>query len=271
MTTTYYDPLIGAGIDALMRPNTKVVWTESPGSHTFEVQDVPAIARAAHAKGALVMMDNTWASPLYFDAIGHGVDVSIQATTKYLNGHSDVIMGSVVATQDAWPRLRDSHRQIGFTAGPDDVYAVMRGVRTMAIRLKQHWASGVALAQWIAQQPEVARVLHPALPGDPGHALWTRDFTGASGLFGVSFNADVSRPAMNHLLDSLALFGKGASWGGFESLAMPTDVVRTATRSNFPGPVMRLHAGLEYVDDLIADLAQGFAAMRRVGADRSMA
>jgi cysteine-S-conjugate beta-lyase len=260
----YYDPLIAGGIEALMKPNTTVVFTESPGSHTFEVQDIPAIAAAAHRHGATVLMDNTWASPIYFDALKHGVDVSIQATTKYLNGHSDVIMGSVVATQAAWPKLRDMHRQVGFSAGPDDIYSVLRGLRTIHIRLARHFETGLKLAQWIQSQPEVARVLHPALPSDPGYALWKRDFTGASGLFGVSLKANVSREAMNRLIDSLKLFGLGASWGGFESLVMPTEVVaiRTATKWHPPGPVFRVHAGLEAVEDLIEDMNQAFAAMR---------
>lgn len=258
----YYDPCIGAGIAGLMQKNTRVVFTESPGSHTFEVQDIPAIVEAAHRAGALVLMDNTWASPIYFDALGHGVDVSIQATTKYINGHSDVILGSVVATKAAWPQLRDLHRQVGFTAGPDDIYSALRGLRTLHVRMPHHWQSGLRLAEWFKAQPEVARVMHPALPDDPGHALWKRDFTGASGLFGVALAANVPRAALEAFIDALELFGLGASWGGFESLVMITDVKRTATRWSPPGPVFRVHAGLEAVDDLVADLEAGFAALR---------
>lgn len=264
--TTYYDPLAGAGVAALMRPNTRVVFVEAPGSHSFEMQDVPAIAQVAHAKGAVVLMDNTWATPLYFAAIAHGVDVVIQSATKYIVGHSDALIGTVTATEAAWPKLRDSHNQVGFTAGPDDVYFAQRGLRTMATRLKQHWASGLALAEWLRAQPEVHRVLHPALPDDPGHALWKRDFSGASGLFGVMFKAGVTVPAFRTLIDSLELYGLGASWGGYESLVMPTQLasVRTATKWAPPGPVLRIHAGLEAVDDLVADMAGGFAAMRKV-------
>ena len=261
--TTYYDPLIGAGVAALMRSNTRLVFVESPGSLTFEVQDIPAIAAVARARGAIVMMDNTWASPLYFKPFEHGVDVSIQATTKYIVGHSDVIMGSVTCTQEAWPRLKAVTGDFGQTASPDDCYLAARGMRTMAMRLPTHWSNGVALAQWLARQPEVERVLHPALPGDSGHALWQRDFKGACGLFGVAFKP-IPRAACDALLDALELFGIGASWGGFESLATPYDPaeLRSATRWTHAGPFVRVHAGLEHIDDLIADMAQGFERLR---------
>jgi len=262
--TEYFDPLIGAGIAARMRPNTRVVYLESPGSHSFEVQDVPAIAAAAHAAGAVVLLDNTWATPLYFKAFQHGVDVSVQAATKYIVGHSDAMLGSVTASEAHWPALRDTYVQLGFSAAPDDVYLGLRGLRTLAIRLQRHWDTGVRLAQWIASQPEVERVLHPALPDDPGHALWRRDFRGASGLFGVRLKAAVPQRALHALIDSLRLFGLGASWGGFESLVIPTDLrkVRTAVPWTHAGPAFRVHAGLEAAEDLIADLERGFGQLR---------
>jgi cysteine-S-conjugate beta-lyase len=262
--TTYYDPLIGAGIAALLRPNTTMVYVESPGSLTFEVQDVPAIAQVAHKHKAMVLMDNTWGTPMYFKPFEHGVDVSIQATTKYIVGHSDVIMGSVTCTKEAWPQLKAATAEFGQTAAPDDCYLAARGLRTMALRLPRHWESGVTLAQWIARQPEVDTVLHPALPGDPGHALWKRDFKGACGLFGVVLKGGVPGTARDRLIDSLELYGLGASWGGFESLAMPFEPreTRSATQWSRPGPCFRVHAGLEHIDDLIADMDQGFARMR---------
>ncbi|MBL8378869.1 MAG: cystathionine beta-lyase [Burkholderiales bacterium] len=261
--TTFYDPLIGAGIKQLMRSNTRLVFTESPGSLTFEVQDIPAIAAAAHAAGAVVMLDNTWGTPLYFKPFEHGVDVSIQATTKYIVGHSDVIMGSVTCTREAWPGLDAVTTDYGQTAAPDDCFLAARGLRSMARRLPIHWESGLRLAEWIAQQPEVEVVLHPALPGAPGHDLWKRDFRGACGLFGVVLKPMAPR-ARDALIDALELFGIGASWGGFESLAIPFDAasLRTATRWHYAGPCFRVHAGLEHIDDLIADMAGGFVAMR---------
>lgn len=266
--TTYYDPLIGGGISALMRPNTSLVFVESPGSLTFEVQDIPAIAEVAHEHKAVVMMDNTWGTPLYFKPFEHGVDVSIQATTKYIVGHSDVIMGSVTCTKEAWPALKAVTSDFGQTAAPDDCYLATRGLRTMALRLKQHHESGIKLAEWIAQQPEVERVLHPALPSDPGHALWKRDFKGACGLFGVVLKAEIKPEALHALIDGVKLYGLGASWGGFESLILHFDPreIRTATKwpreGQSAGPCFRVHAGLENIDDLIADMGHGFAALR---------
>ena len=263
--TTFFDPMIGGGIDSLIRANTRLVYVESPGSHTFEVQDVPAIAAAAKKRGVVVAIDNTWATPLYFRPLDHGVDISIQAATKYIVGHSDAMLGTVTVTKEAWPKLLGTHHEVGFAVAPDDAYLGQRGLRTMAVRLKQHWENGVRLAEWIATQSEVHRVMHPALPGDPGHALWKRDFKGASGLFGVIFKASVSREAFARFVDGLELFGIGASWGGFESLVLPTDVAkaRTATSWSPPGPVLRIHAGLESVDDLIADMRAGFERLRR--------
>jgi cysteine-S-conjugate beta-lyase len=262
VTTTYYDPLIGEAIAPLMRENTRAVFLESPGSLTFEMQDVPAIAAAAHAKGAAVLMDNTWATPLYFRALDFGVDLSIHAGTKYFGGHADVMIGTVAANADAVAGLRNNVRLSGLCVGPDDVYLGLRGLRTLAVRLERHYRSGLAVARWLEQRPEVLRLLHPALPSHPGHALWQRDFTGACGLFSVVLRP-VPQQAVFALLDSLELFGIGASWGGFESLAIPFDVtsVRTATRWAPGGPTLRLHIGLEAAEDLIADLERGFAAL----------
>ena len=259
----YYDPLIGGGIAEMMTPETKVVFVESPGSLTFEVQDVPAIAAAAHAGGASVIMDNTWASPLYFKPLAHGVDVSIQAATKYIVGHADAMLGTATATEAAWPALRRTARDLGTHAAPDDCYLGHRGLRTLSVRLARHQESALRLAHWLQARAEVARVMYPALAEDPGHAIWRRDFTGASGLFGV-----VLRPrraeAVAAMLDGLELFGMGYSWGGYESLIIPTEPAknRTATTWSEPGPSLRIHAGLEDPDDLIADLEAGFARLK---------
>jgi cysteine-S-conjugate beta-lyase len=262
ITTTCYDPMIGAGIAALMQPSTRAVFVEAPGSLSFEVQDVPAIAEAAHARGAVVLMDNTWASPLYFRALDKGVDLSIQAGTKYIGGHSDVMLGTVSASAAAWDRLHGTVHALGLCVGPDDMYLGLRGLRTMGVRLAQHYQAGLKVARWLATRPEVARVLHPALDTCPGHAIWVRDFSGASGLFSVILKP-VAQSAVNAFLDELDLFGIGASWGGFESLAIPFDctAIRTATKWAPGGPTVRFHIGLEDVDDLIGDLERGFAAL----------
>jgi cystathionine beta-lyase len=261
--TTFYDPLAGADIAALVRDRTRVIFLESPGSLTFEIQDVPAICAVARARGIVTMMDNTWATPLYCKPLALGVDVSIQAATKYVVGHSDAMLGAITTNAAAWPRVKSAHGELGHSAGPDDVYLAQRGLRTMAVRLERHWQTGVRLAAWIAQQPEVERVLHPALPGDPGHALWKRDFSGASGLFGVVLKPVAAR-AFAALVDGLELFGLGASWGGYESLIMPTfpEELRSVTKWASAGPCFRIHAGLEHPDDLTADLAAGFARLR---------
>jgi len=261
ITATYYDPLIGADIAALIAPNTRAVFVEAPGSLTFEVQDVPAIAAAAHARGAVVLMDNTWASPLFFRAFAKGVDLSIQAATKYIGGHSDVMLGTVSANANIWPRLSETVHLLGLCAGPDDIYLALRGLRTLGVRLAQHQQAGLKIARWLAQRPEIARVLHPALEGCPGHAIWQRDFSGATGLFSIVFKP-VEKHAVYAFLDGLKLFGIGASWGGFESLAIPFDcaAIRTATHWAPGGPTVRFHIGLEDVDDLIGDLERGFAA-----------
>jgi cystathionine beta-lyase len=259
--TTYYDPLIGAGITKLFKPNTKAVFVEAPGSQTFEMQDIPAIAQAAHAKGALVLMDNTWATPLYFRAFDKGVDLSIQAGTKYIGGHSDIMFGTVSANARAAPALKDVVHHMGLCVGPDDIYLALRGLRTLAVRLARHNESGLRVARWLAARPEVLRVLHPALESDPGHAIWKRDFSGACGLFSV-----VLKPAnekkVHAFMDALALFGMGFSWGGFESLVISFDSAeyRTATKWAPGGPTLRFHIGLEDPGDLIADLEQGFRA-----------
>jgi cystathionine beta-lyase len=264
--TTFYDPVVGeAEIAALMKPNTKVVYTESPGSHTFELQDVPALARAAHARGAKVLMDNTWGIH-HFQPFRHGVDVSIQALTKYVGGHSDVLLGSITTnTEEDFLIVRGAASQMGHFASPDDCWLALRGARTMAVRLKQQEESGLAVARWFESRPEVQRVLHPGLPSHPQHALFKRDFTGSCSLFGVVFQPRYTEAEIFRFIDSLALFGIGASWGGYESLALPTTgfITRTATSDDLGGFTARIHIGLEDVADLIADLEQGIATLPR--------
>jgi cystathionine beta-lyase len=259
---TYFDPLIGGAIDSLFKPNTRAVLVEAPGSQSFEMPDIPAIAAAAHARGALVIDDNTWATSLYHRSLEQGVDISLQAATKYIGGHSDIMFGTISASATAWPVITENIRLLGICAGPDDVFLALRGLRTLSVRLAQHYASGLELARWLQNLPEVARVLHPALESDPGHAIWKRDFTGASGLFSIVLKP---RPqaAVDTMLNALKLFGLGFSWGGFESLIIPFDCssYRTATTWNPGGPTLRLHIGLENVDDLKADLERGFAAL----------
>ncbi len=261
--TTYYDPLAGGeAVGALMRPNTKVVYVESPGSLTFEVQDIPAICRAAHAKGAFVIADNAWATGLYCPVMEYGVDLVVQPATKYLGGHSDVILGAVVANERAWPRLHETCRDLGQTASPDDIYLMVRGMRTLAIRLERQGAAGLEVARWLAGRPEVKRVLHPALESDPGHALWKRDFKGASGLFGVELQP-CSKEQVAALMDHCEHFGIGYSWGGFESLIIPANLRHgRKVRPWDGGPLIRLHIGLEDPADLMADLDVAFARLR---------
>jgi cystathionine beta-lyase len=263
VTVTYYDPLIGAGIDKFISKKTKVVFTESPGSQTFEVQDVPAIAKAAHAAGAVVILDNTWATPLYFKPFAHGADVSIQAATKYIGGHADIMLGAVTMGERTAAAIAKTHEDLGLCVGPEDVYLGLRGLRSLGVRLERHQRSGLELARWLAERPEVARVIHPGLPGDAGHALWARDFTGASGLFSIVLKP-VARAKLAAMVDGLSLFGMGYSWGGFESLILPFDpsAYRTATKWQAEGPALRLHAGLEDVEDLKVDLEAGFARLR---------
>jgi cystathionine beta-lyase len=266
VSTTFFDPLAGRAIESLLQPETRVIYLESPGSLTFEVQDVPAIAEVAHRRSVAVIMDNTWGTPLFFKPFTHGVDVSVQAATKYIVGHSDAMLGVVTCSKEVWPRLKTSTFELGQTAAPDDVYLAQRGLRTLAVRLKQHWEAGVALAAWTARQPEVERVLHPGLPGDPGHAIWKRDFTGACGLFGVVLKEGISDRALCAMIDGLELYGIGASWGGFESLVVPVDPreARSVTEWRHQGPCFRIHAGLENVEDLIADLEAGFRRLRAI-------
>ncbi|HEV2674036.1 MAG TPA: cystathionine beta-lyase [Aliidongia sp.] len=266
VTTTYYDPTVGAGIADLMRPETSLIVTESPGSLTFEVQDIPAIVAVAHARGAKVMNDNTWATALYFNPFDHGVDVVVEAATKYVTGHSDVMIGVVLGRGDDAPLLRKTAQALGNCSGPDDLYLAQRGLRTMAVRMARSQENGLTLARWLQARPEVARVLHPALPDDPGHAIWRRDFRGSSGLFSIVLHP-VERPALAAFVDGLKLFGMGASWGGYESLVMPNDprTVRTATTWDDPGQLLRFHAGLEDPSDLIADLEAGFARLASAG------
>jgi cystathionine beta-lyase len=263
VTTTYYDPTIsGTDIVPLFRPNTRLIYLESPGSLSFEMQDVAGIAKTAHAKGALVLMDNTWATPLYYRPLDHGVDLAIQAGTKYIGGHSDVMLGTISANAATLADLKQIVRLTGLHEAPDDTYLGLRGLRTLGVRLDRHYESGVAVARWLEQRPEVLRMLHPALPSHPGHAIWKRDFTGASGLFSMVLKP-VPRPAYLAFLDTLELFGIGASWGGYESLAIPFDCgpIRSATKWEPGGPTVRYHIGLEAVEDLIADLERGFAAL----------
>ena len=262
--TTYYDPLIGAGIADLIRPNTRLVYVESPGSFSFEIQDVPAIAEAAHKAGLVVLCDNTWATPLYFNPIDHGVDIVIHSGTKYIVGHADAMLGLVVTGEAHYETLRRTAYQLGYAAAPDDVYLALRGLRTLSVRMARHQENGLKLANWFKARPEVARVLHPALPDDPGHALWKRDFTGTSGLFGVLLKP-CSGEAVAAMLDNLELFHMGVSWGGYDSLVRPTDLtsIRTATAWDEPGPLLRFHIGLEHPDDLIADLDVGFERLNR--------
>ncbi len=261
----YYAPEIGAGIEKLMKPNTKVVWTESPGSNTFEMQDIPAIAKVARTRGAVTMMDNTWATPLYFRPLDHGVDISVHAATKYPGGHSDVLLGTVSANAACWERLYDTFLTLGVCAGPDDVYQVQRGLKTMGVRLERHQKSALEIAQWLEKRPEVAQVLHPALPSFPGHAIWKRDFSGSSGLFSFVLAGGGQKQA-HAFLDALDIFGLGYSWGGHESLAVHVYLGdRTVAKGSYEGPVIRLQIGLEDPADLIADIEKGLAAARAAG------
>ncbi|WP_439501517.1 cystathionine beta-lyase [Aminobacter ciceronei] len=261
----YYDPHVGAGISALIKPNTKVVFTESPASNTFEIQDIPAIAKAAHAAGAIVMMDNTWATPLYFKALDFGVDVTIHAATKYPAGHSDVLSGTVSANAACWPKLHDAFVTLGCCAGPDDVYQVLRGLRTMGVRLAHHQKSTLEIARWLEGKPGVARVLHPGLESHPDHLHFKRDFSGSSGIFSVVLSGG-GTPKAHAFLDALEIFGLGYSWGGYESLAVQVSLAdRKIANGPYEGPIIRLQIGLEDVADLKEDIAAGLAAANAVG------
>ena len=263
IATTFYDPTLGADIAALIRPETRLVFTESPGSLTFEMQDVPAIAAAAHARGCLVAMDNTWASPLFCKPFRLGVDISVQAGTKYLGGHSDLMMGVLTCSDAVYERLWRGMLEVATASAPDDCYLALRGLRTLAARLERHQRSALEVARWLQGRPEVRRVLYPALPDDPGHEIWKRDFLGASGLFGLILEP-CSKSAVAAMLDHLELFGMGWSWGGYESLLIPTHpaTCRTARPWVESGPTLRIHVGLEDPGDLIRDLEAGFARLR---------
>jgi len=263
--TTYCDPCVGAGIEALMRPNTRAVLTESPGSQSFEVQDVPAIAKVARAHGACVIMDNTWATPLLFSPHAHGVDLAIEAGTKYLSGHADLLLGLVSANEAWFKRLYRTVDGMGIQPGPEDVYLALRGLRTMELRLREAERQALALAKWLAARPEVLRVIHPAVPDHSGHAIWKRDFAGSSGLFSVVLKP-VSEAAVAAMLDGLELFALGYSWGGYESLVIPFDCTayRTATKWAPGGPALRFSVGLEDIEDLKADLDRGFTRLSAI-------
>jgi len=252
-----YHPEAGNSLESQLRPETKVVYVESPGSETFEIQDIPAIAEVAHRHGAKVVMDNTWGTPLFYKPFEHGVDVSIQAATKYIVGHSDAMLGIVTCTEELWPQFKATVEDLGQTAGPDEAFLALRGLRTLGVRLQQHWRNGIEVASWLEQRPEVERVLHPGLPSHPGHELWKRDFRGACGLFAMVLKP-APEEAVHAFVDALQYFGLGVSWGGYESLIIPFDPKgsRSAYKWPYEGQAMRLHIGLEDPADLIADLEQ---------------
>jgi len=262
--TTYFDPALGGDIADHFRDTTSALFLEAPGSLTFEMQDIPALAAAANARGITVAMDNTWATPVYFRPIDHGVDLSIQAATKYFGGHSDLLLGTIAASERALPALQETRQYLGINVGPDDIAATLRGMRTLPLRLSRHFESGLTVARWLQDRPEVSRVLHPALESDPGHALWKRDFTGASGLFGAVLQP-CTETQLSAFVDNLTYFGIGASWGGFESLITAPDpaIFRTAVPWKEEGPLIRLHIGLEDPADLIEDLEAGFQRLAK--------
>ena len=257
--TTYYDPLLGARLESLVRPNTSTIFLESPGSQTFEVQDVPRITAFASRRGIRTIIDNTWATPLFFAAHEHGCDLSVEAGTKYLSGHSDLLLGLVSANASAWPALKKTAHSMAMLPGAEDCYLALRGMRTLHIRVREAQSRGLEIAQWLQSQPEVMTLLHPAFPSCPGHALWKRDFKGCTGVFSIILRPGFSRPALADMLDHLTIFGMGYSWGGFESLIIPFDCrgYRTATRWSPGGFGLRLQIGLEDVEDLKADLRAG--------------
>lgn len=259
----YFPPSVGSDIEKLIKPNTTLIWTETPGSHTFEMTDITAISEVAKSKDIIVAVDNTWSGGYYYKPLEHGADISVQAATKYIVGHSDCLLGTIVCNEKTLKKVRLTWDLLGMNVGPDDVFLAMRGIRTMGTRLRQHYESGMKVANWLKSHPDVLRVLHPALPDDPGHELWKRDFTGASGLFGFVMKQQ-ERPALARMMDDLNLFGMGFSWGGFESLLIPSNPAhyRSATKWDAGGQTMRIHVGLEDPDDLIADLDAGFARLK---------
>lgn len=260
---TVYPPMVGSGIAELIRSNTRLVWCESPGSLTMEVQDVPAIAAAVHAKGALVVLDNTWASGVFFDAFAHGVDVEMQALTKYVGGHSDVLLGSVTVRDRAiYERLGNTYQVLGFAPSPDDCALALRGMKTLALRLKHIERSALQVARWLAERPEIAQVLHPALESSPGHTFWKRDFTGSGGLFSIVFNPGPTKAQVQVFVDALELFEIGYSWGGVASLAVPYELSHAKGRQEYGHRLVRLYIGLEEPEELIADIEQALRKIR---------
>jgi cystathionine beta-lyase len=260
---SYYDPLIGYDISEHIRDNTRLIWCESPGSLTMEVQDVPAIVTAAHARHALVAIDNTWSSGVFFRPFDHGVDVSMQALTKYVGGHSDVLLGSVtVKDREIYEHLGYTHQLIGCSASPDDCHLAIRGLKTLAVRLKQIEESALQVAKWLSGRPEIELVLHPALPSCPGHESWKRDFTGSAGLFSIVFRPGPTKTQVEDFVNALELFELGYSWGGVTSLAVPYDLTNARGRASYGHRIVRLYIGLEDPNDLIADLEQAFAKIK---------
>lgn len=260
---SFYPPTIGAGIEAHFRKNTRLIWCESPGSITMEVQDVRAIADAAHKAGAMVVLDNTWSAGIYFDAFAHDVDVTMQALTKYVGGHSDVLLGSVtVRDKAAYERVGSTHQLLGCAASPDDCSLALRGLKTLAVRLKAIEEAALELARWLAERPEVELVLHPALPSCPGHEFWKRDFTGSAGVFSIVFQKQFAKQQVLRFVDALELFEIGYSWAGVTSLAVAYDLSSTPGRPDYGARIVRLNIGLEDVNDLKADLAQALGALK---------
>ncbi|SQI34181.1 Cystathionine beta-lyase metC [Leminorella richardii] len=262
--TTYYDPLMGAEVEKLFRPNTTTLFLESPGSQTFEVQDVPTMAALARKHGIATIIDNTWATPIFFRAHEHGCDLSVEAGTKYLGGHSDLLMGVVSANEQWWPKLRETYDLMAMLPGAEDCFLALRGLRTMHLRLKEAEKRGLEMAHWLKSRPEVLKVLHPAMPDCPGHDLWKRDFTGSSGLFSIVLKPEYTKAGVDHMLDNMSIFAMGYSWGGFESLIIPFNCTeyRTATSWQPGGRTLRLQIGLEDMDELKADLAEGFERLK---------
>lgn len=265
--TTYYDPMIGEDIRTLIKPNTKVLFTESPGSITMELQDIPTLSKIAHEHDIIVLLDNTWGAGVNFSPFEHGVDISIQAATKYICGHSDIMLGTAIATEKHWDQLREQCYLMGQCVSPDDAYTALRGIRTLDVRLRQHDESAKKVANWLAERPEVDHVRHPSLPSCPGYEFFQRDFTGGNGLFSFILKQSNSK-ATTALLDGMSHFGMGYSWGGYESLILANEPssfnsLRTIANPNFTGTLIRLHIGLEEVNDLITDLEAGFARYNR--------
>ncbi|EQM67649.1 cystathionine beta-lyase [Pseudomonas tohonis] len=267
VTTTYYDPMIGADIERLIGPNTTTLFLEAPGSQSFEVQDIPALVEVARRHGVKTILDNTWATPIFFRGHDHGIDLTVEAGTKYLGGHSDILLGLVTANEACWPALRATYDAMSMLPGAEDCVQALRGMRTLFLRLKEAERRGLEMARWLSERPEVSRVLHPAFESCPGHAHWKRDFKGSSGLFSIVLAPGYTRDGLAAMLDNLSIFSMGFSWGGYESLVIPFDcsTYRTATRWEAEGFALRLQIGLEDMDDLKGDLARGFARLAAAG------